>query len=54
VEAGLERLIFTFPRLTATRQLITFNMRPIHVGSLSGHLGLIDGPAVPLQQFIYP
>jgi hypothetical protein len=55
MEVGLERLIFTF-RLAegGGAAMITFNMRPIHVGSLSGQVGLINVPAVPVQQFIYP
>jgi hypothetical protein len=55
MEVGAERLIFTFRLAEGDgAALITFNMRPIHVGSLSGRVGLINLPAVPLQQFIYP
>lgn len=54
-ELGGERLIFAFRRAEDDgAATITFNARPTHAGSLSGQVGLIDGPAVSLQQFVYP
>jgi hypothetical protein len=54
-ELGAERLIFAFRRAEGDgAATITFNMRPIRPGSLSGHVGLINGPVFPLQQLVYP
>jgi hypothetical protein len=55
MEAGAERLILTFRRVDGDRSTaITFNMRPSRSGSLSGRVGLIDGPTVRFDQFVYP
>jgi hypothetical protein len=52
---GGERLIYTFRRADGKGEAaITFNMRAIRVGSLFGRVGLVNGPALPLEQFIYP
>jgi hypothetical protein len=54
-EVGVERLIFTFRRADGEgAAAITFNMRPSRVGILFGHVGLVNGPALSLQQFVYP
>jgi hypothetical protein len=53
--AGLERLIYDFRLAEGERAAaITFNMRPSRFGSLPGRVGLIGGPAVRFQQFVYP
>jgi hypothetical protein len=54
-EAAGDRLIFAF-RLTDPERpsAITFNIRPSRFGLLSGRVGLIDGPTLRFQQFVYP
>ena len=55
MEAGAERLILTFPRGDGERATaITLHMRPTRSGSLSGRVGLIDGPSVQFEQLVYP
>ncbi len=55
MEAGAERLVLTFPRGGGERATaITLHMRPTRSGSLSGRVGLIDGPSVQFEQFVYP
>jgi hypothetical protein len=55
MEVGDERLIFSFQWAEGNGPAaVTFNMRPSRVGSLSGRVGLINGTAIKIQQFVYP
>lgn len=53
VRTGSDRYTFVFVA-EGGRTEITFHMRPDNPGRASGGLGLVDGPAVELWQFVYP
>ena len=54
-ELEAERLIFSFRQADGEgAAVITFNMRPSRFGSLPGRVGLVEGPALQFQQFVYP
>jgi hypothetical protein len=54
MELSGERLILAFRQAERGATVITFNTRPTRFGSLSGQVGLIDGPSLQLRQFVYP
>ncbi len=56
VEAAADRLIFTFNAADASQPIrVTFSFKPLHMGTLSGRVGLDSAEtAFEFQQFILP
>ena len=54
-ETHSEQLIFTFDLTQPGDSIeLNFELRPERVGSISGKVGIEDGPALEINHFIYP
>ncbi|HEX3034967.1 MAG TPA: hypothetical protein VHT73_07495 [Thermodesulfobacteriota bacterium] len=55
VESVSDRLVYTFKLAKPNDPTeVTFHLKLEQIGSLSGKLGLVNGPAIRFTQFIYP
>jgi hypothetical protein len=55
VEAGSERLTYTFPLAESSRSTaVTFSLKMDQFGRQRGCIGIVDGPTLCFRQFTYP
>ena len=55
VESVSDRLVYTFKLAKPNEPTeVTFYLKLEQIGSLSGKLGLVNGPAISFTQFVYP